>query len=187
MSGLLVLVVGPSGSGKDTLLAGAAEALQGDGRFIFTRRAVTRIAAHEDHESLSVAEFHTRRDRGEFALSWEAHGLFYGVPKEPLNSIAEGAVVVANVSRSVVDEASRRYPVRVVEITAPEALRSQRLSQRQRESANDISSRLARQVTMKTDNVRLVVNDGSIADGINALVGVLTSFLARCLPDPART
>ena len=47
---MLVLVVGPSGAGKDTLLAAAREALAGDPRIRFVRRAITRPAeaGHED-------------------------------------------------------------------------------------------------------------------------------------------
>ena len=62
MTGLLVLVVGPSGSGKDTLMAGAAQALAGDARFRFVRRVVTRPATEEDHEVIDAEGFAARRD-----------------------------------------------------------------------------------------------------------------------------
>ena len=40
--GALVLVVGPSGAGKDALIAAAREALEANTRFTFPRRVVTR-------------------------------------------------------------------------------------------------------------------------------------------------
>ena len=68
MKGRLVLIIGPSGSGKDTLMAGAAIALAADPRFRFVRRSVTRPAAEEDHESLDPPGFLARHAQGDFAL-----------------------------------------------------------------------------------------------------------------------
>jgi ribose 1,5-bisphosphokinase len=177
MMGRLVLVVGPSGSGKDTLLAGAAAALQSDARFIFVRRVVTRPASHEDHDTASEAEFQVRHSRGEFALSWQAHGLSYGIPQAAVLAIERGAVVVANVSRSVVAEALARYPAEVVEITAPPALRAARLASRGRETEADILARLAREVAIPGASVHRVVNDSTVEDGVTTLVALLGSFL----------
>ena len=79
MAGRLVLVVGPSGAGKDTLIAAGRAALGEDPRFVFPRRVVTRpaVAALEDHESVSPEAFAAARQAGAFALDWEAHGLCY--------------------------------------------------------------------------------------------------------------
>lgn len=179
MSGLLVLIVGPSGSGKDTLLAGAARALARDPRFVFARRIVTRAAANEDHESTDVPTFLARLRQGAFALHWQAHGLHYGVPAAALAPLATGAVVVANVSRGVIVETARRFPTIVIEITAPDALRAARLASRGRETEADIAERLSRQVAPPVDVARhSLVNDGSIAQGVLALAALLESVAA---------
>lgn len=183
MTGRLVLVVGPSGSGKDTLLAGAAAALAGEPRFVFARRVVTRAASHEDHEAVTAEAFASQAAAGRFALSWQAHGLGYGIPAETLRALAEGMIVVANVSRAVIAEATARYPVDIVEITAPDDLRAARLAERGRETSADISARLARQMEIPAAAVHRIVNDGTIDEGITALVDLLLS-LRR--PSPGR-
>jgi ribose 1,5-bisphosphokinase len=138
MAGALVLVVGPSGAGKDTLIAAARDRLAGDPRFVFARRMVTRdaVAEVEDHDTISRQDFATGRDSGAFALCWEAHGLGYALPRSIEPDVAAGRVVVANGSRAIVGEAVRRYPsCRVLLIDADPAVRAQRLLGRGRESA----------------------------------------------------
>lgn len=94
---VLVLVVGPSGAGNDTVLGLAERVLRNDKRFRFVRRVITRPAGAdgEDHEAVSEAQFAGRS----FALQWRAHGLSYGIPTDIANDLAAGTVVVANVSR----------------------------------------------------------------------------------------
>ena len=54
--GRLVLVVGPSGAGKDTLIAAVRQRLAGDEGFLFPRRIVTRPAsAAEDNVEAALA------------------------------------------------------------------------------------------------------------------------------------
>jgi phosphonate metabolism protein PhnN/1,5-bisphosphokinase (PRPP-forming) len=115
---MLVLVVGPSGAGKDTLLEAARQALADDPRFRFVRRVITRPAeaGGEAHEAVTETEFATR----DFALQWQAHGLRYGIPAD---AIGDAIITVANVSRLVIAEAAQRFPIRVIEVTAaPEIL-----------------------------------------------------------------
>jgi ribose 1,5-bisphosphokinase len=171
-AGLLVLVVGPSGAGKDTLLAGAREALAGDARFRFVRRVITRPAeaGGEAHEAVSEQEFATRV----FALSWRAHGLAYGIPADIREDVARGLVVVVNVSRSVIARAVERFPVRVLEVSAPAAALAARLTARGREGAEDTAERLARSVPIPPGvPVEPVLNDASPAEGIGRFVVAL--------------
>jgi ribose 1,5-bisphosphokinase len=169
---MLVLVVGPSGAGKDTLLDGARRALAHDPSVRFVRRVITRPAAAggEDHETVTEAEFAAR----DFALHWQAHGLRYGIPLGIIDDLARGSRVVANVSRGVVAEAARRFPVRVIEVTAPPAVLAARLASRGREAAADTATRLARVVPPAGGvEVRVVVNDGTVADGVAHLLRAL--------------
>jgi phosphonate metabolism protein PhnN/1,5-bisphosphokinase (PRPP-forming) len=166
---MLVLVVGPSGAGKDTLLEGAKLALSHDTRFHFVRRVITRPAdaGGEAHEAVTEAEFLTR----EFAFQWQSHGLRYGVPAD---AIRDGAVVVVNVSRTIIAEAARRFAVRVIEVTAPPEILAARLAARGRETAADVAARLSRSVSIPDSvAVERVMNDGSPEAGVARFVAAL--------------
>jgi ribulose-bisphosphate carboxylase large chain len=168
-AGTLVLVVGPSGAGKDTLLDAARRRLAGDARIRFARRVITRPAeaGGEEHEAVSDAEFASRR----FALAWDAHGLHYGIPEQAAADVRAGRVVVANVSRTVIAQAAARFPVQVIEVTAAPATLAARLGARGRESAADIAARLARQVPVPPGvPVLRVANDGAVEDGVRRFV-----------------
>lgn len=144
--GLLVLVVGPSGAGKDTLLGRAREALGNDPEFRFVRRVITRPAAiGEDHEPVSPEEFKRRVAEGAFALRWNAHGLRYGLPAEIDDWLSNGIVVIANGSRAALSAARRKYPdLRTIGITASPEILAERLARRGRESAKELAARLSR-------------------------------------------
>src|SRR5712671_4090552 len=80
--GRLVLVVGPSGAGKDTLIGLARAACADDGSIVFPRRVVTREASiYEDNEQISSDAFRQALARNEFAMHWEAHGHCYALSR----------------------------------------------------------------------------------------------------------
>ncbi len=162
--GRLVLVVGPSGAGKDTLLARAAEQLAGDPRFVFPKRQVTRQADQqsEDHDTLSREDFERAHSGGECTLSWEAHGLGYVIPLSILDQVNNGLVAVCNGSRRILPEAKRKYPeCRVIVIGADRDVRAQRLVARGRESAAEVASRLDREVRIDEPGFEAVHIDNS--------------------------
>ena len=169
---MLVLVVGPSGAGKDTLLDAARQALAGDPRCRFVRRVSTRPAdaGGEAHEAVTDAEFAARG----FALAWQAHGLRYGIPADIAADLKADHVVIANVSRGVITEAAERFPVQVIEITAPPEILAARLAARGRESAADVAARLARNVPIP-DRVPIetVMNDATVDVGVARFLAAL--------------
>lgn len=178
---MLVLVVGPSGAGKDTLINGARAALQSDPRFVFPRRVVTRpaIAALEDHDSVNEDEFAVRKANGAYALSWEAHGLSYGLPASLIEDFEARRVVVVNASRAAIPAAKRKFPeTRVVLIEAPPQVRAMRLSGRGRESEAEIADRLRREVPNIPQDAIRVDNSGLPETGVRRLVDVLRSLAA---------
>lgn len=175
--GTLVLLVGPSGAGKDSILAGAATRLGNDPQIIFARRLITRPAnaGGEDHIAVSPAEFAACRDAGGLMLYWNAHGLDYGLPSPLATTLDEGKVVVANVSRTVVEEARRRFaPMLLVAIAASSETLAARLAARGREDTGDIAARLARGGGLTLCAADLVIdNDGPLDDAVESFVAVL--------------
>lgn len=165
--GRLVLVVGPSGAGKDTLIGLARAACGDDGRIAFPRRVVTREAsASEDNEQISVDAFREAQAQGEFAMHWEAHGHCYALRRALNDDISAGRTVVANISRTVVEAMRRAYAdVTVVSITAPPEILAGRLAARARGSDGRVADRLRRAVNdaAATPDVT-IMNVGSAED-----------------------
>ena len=179
--GALVLVVGPSGAGKDALIGAARKALQDDGRFFFPRRVVTRqaFATIEDHDTLDLETFRRQKLRGAYALDWEAHGLNYALPASIDAALMAGRIVVANVSRAVIPSAIEKYErCHVFLVTAPIEIRAARLAGRGRESAEDITQRLAREGAANPPGILPVIidNSGTLEDGARRFLKALTDL-----------
>lgn len=169
---MIFAVVGPSGAGKDTLISGAM-AVRPDLRLV--RRVITRPteAGGEDFEGVSAQEFALRQERGEFALHWQAHGLSYGIPKAQVEGPGD---VIFNGSRAALPAAVAAFPgLRVIVVTAPDAVLAARLAARGRETAADIEARLQRAGFALPDGIsaKVVMNDGSLVDGIARLLAAL--------------
>lgn len=176
-SGVLVAVVGPSGAGKDTLIAHARSALAKDDGFVFVRRLVTRGSnAFEDHDTIDEATFERDMASDIFALAWRAHGLGYALPAATRELVDRGGVAICNLSRAVLPAARARFPeVRVVAVTAPEAVLAARLAARGRETLEAVAERLRREAE-REDSVAAdltIVNDRPVAE----TGGVLLDFL----------
>ncbi len=177
-SGRLVLVVGPSGVGKDTLLDGARAMLADDPRFVFARREITRpaTAGGEDHIEINDTNFAEREATGAYALSWRANGLAYGVPAALTEDIASGRTVVVNGSRAIIDEARLQFgTLQVILVDADRQTLAQRLTARGRETELEIKARLDRapDIDLTGDDIVVVRNDGAPSEGIAALVAAL--------------
>ena len=79
MMGKLIWLMGPSGSGKDSLLAELR--LREQTQLLVAHRYITRAASagSENHIALSEQEFFTRAGQNLLALSWHANGYYYGI------------------------------------------------------------------------------------------------------------
>ncbi len=169
---MIFAVVGPSGAGKDTLIAGAMAA-RPDLRL--ARRVITRPAdaGGEDFDSITETAFAARKAQGEFALNWDAHGLRYAIPWAQIEGPGP---VIFNGSRAALPLAQAVFPdLRVILITAPDAVLAARLAARAREDAADIRSRLARAAFALPGGIQAVtvMNDTTFEHGIAQLLAAL--------------
>ncbi len=174
--GRLIVVVGPSGAGKDTIIAGAKEACTGHPAIVFPRRIVTRAASSaEDHDTLDDAAFERAVQDGGLAFWWQAHGLKYGIPVQIDDDIRAGRNVVCNVSRGIVDELRARYAkVEAVLVTAPADVLAARLAGRARGSDGSLEQRLKRSdafAGFRADHT--ISNDSAPEEAVRRLLGVI--------------
>ncbi len=150
--GSLIVVVGPSGSGKDSLLAAVKDHYADCSSIEVVQRVITRPAdaGNEPHRYLSSDDFIAARDKGEFAVTWQAHDLYYGVPISILDWVVDGNIAILNGSRAALDNTRQVFPdSRTVLVSVDKATLASRLARRARESSSDISSRLNRQPDMQ--------------------------------------
>jgi ribose 1,5-bisphosphokinase len=176
--GALVLVVGPSGAGKDTLLAAAQQLLAQESAVIFPRRIVTREAsAFENNETVTPADFDRAANSGAYALWWRAHDQGYGISRAIDDEIGRGRMIVVNVSRTIIGQARQKYQrAAVVLITAPADVLAERLAGRKRDSDGDLGKRLQR-AALETEDADLVIsNVGAVEDNARKLADFVDSL-----------
>ena len=84
--GRLIAVVGPSGVGKDSVMAGLIAA-RPDMRLV--RRTITRAPdlGGEDYDAVTPEAFAEAARNGAFCVHWSAHGLSYGIPADVLRTL----------------------------------------------------------------------------------------------------
>ncbi len=177
MLNTLLLVAGPSGAGKDSIINACRPLLASDARIYFTRRVVTRDTQSPGELSVSVPAFKKLKADGRLAFDWTAHGLMYGLPKEELLPDNMVQVIIANVSRTAIPAISAQYPSHVVLINASDSHIRERLRLRDRETANDIEERLSREVLLPEDvPMTTIQNDGTLAEAVTQFRKTILRF-----------
>ena len=153
MDGRLIYLMGPSGSGKDSLIEAARKPLQAQHCEV-VRRVITRSAESvgEDAVGVSREAFVRCRDEGKFALWWRANGLDYGIPVVIDQWLSEGRDVLVNGSREHLAQALDRYPTLLpILLTVKAEVLRERLLRRGRESVVEIEARLRRNERFTAD------------------------------------
>ncbi len=173
--GRLIAVVGPSGVGKDSVMAGLKDAIP---ELHLVRRVITRAPelGGEVYDAVSVEKFEAMARDGAFAVHWGAHGLHYGIPTNVRYQLGKGTDCLANFSRKVLVQASKVFPQLVVlNITASSETLAQRLAARGRETASEISKRLAQADKPLPAGLQVIhlANDGPLSQTVARGVALL--------------
>ena len=170
--GKVIWLMGPSGAGKDTLLAALRQ--REHPQLLVAHRYITRPASAggENYIALSEKEFFTRAEQHLFALSWYANGLYYGIGVEIDLWLHAGFDVLVNGSRGHLPHAQTHYGEKLlpVHIQVSPTLLRQRLEQRGRESAAEIDTRLERAMRYNPTGCLTLNNDGSLLQSVEGLI-----------------
>lgn len=150
--GMLYILVGPGGVGKNVLLNDAVSHFQNLAQLPTATTRPRRSDEQHGRERLFVteAEFQRMIDEDKLIEHQEVHpGQFYGVPREVVEqAIAEGRDLIADIEYKGADIIRRQYPRNSITIfIAPPSMDTLRQRMEQRASSKqDISDRLQRSI-----------------------------------------
>jgi ribose 1,5-bisphosphokinase len=184
MQGRLIFLMGPSGSGKDSVIDAARSRLAAIPVDV-VRRVITRSAESIGEQALGVSDerFADMQFAGDFAMNWRANGHYYGIPADINQHLADNRHVLVNGSRGYLPEARRLYPgLLPVLLGVDTAVLRQRLLARGREGLEEIELRLRRNERLREEarlwqagegDIEVLDNSGSLEQAVEALMALL--------------
>jgi ribose 1,5-bisphosphokinase len=184
--GTLFLVVGNSGSGKDTLIRAVLEQYPPTQKHIYSpKRYITRPPSKtERNVSITSDEFRKLSEEGKFVFEWHIYGLSYGVPIIIDEWLSLGYPVIINVSRKIIQQAREKYKnLKVIFIYVPFEISVKRLKDRKRESAKQLNERIERAKTHQTyDKADFVLdNSGELENTIKQLLNYILTNINKSM------
>lgn len=166
----IVLIIGPSGAGKDTLIKEAKKEFKE--KINFVKRYITRESdVNESNYYIDEYAFEILRHNSYFASSWNAHGNFYGIPKR----FIKNGINLISISRGRIKDFENLYDnVYTINITLPKEILNQRLLKRGRENKEDIEKRVQREYEkIEAKNLIEFDNLASIEDSKKNFISLL--------------
>lgn len=180
--GILFLFVGNSGSGKDSIISGIAEQYPSDLKppFIVKRYITRPPSEYEDNYSISEKTFKQMEAQGKFALKWHIYDLYYGIPRKIDDYLKKGHPVIANVSRTIIDDAKKKYKnCKVIFVKVPFETTVKRVKERGRENGKNLEKRIERARTHQTFPKAdfIVDNSGDLSEAVSQTLEYITRMV----------
>lgn len=194
-SGLLIVLSGPSGAGKDTVLNRMKE-LGFPFHYVVTATTRPRRAGENngvDYYFCSEAEFQEMMQQGEL-LEWaKVYGHWYGVPKQQVKQALEKREdVIVKVDVQGAATIKNLLPGAALIFLAPPSIKEyeERLRQRKTESETELKLRIEK-VTEELRSLPLfdyvVVNrQGELDSTVSQIEAIVTAEKCRANPRPIK-
>jgi len=179
MNGMLVIISGPSGSGKGTVVKQLDPALGYAVSVSVTTRKPRAGEAHgRDYFFITEEEFVRMRSENDLLEHFAYVGNYYGTPRSYVEEqIARGKIVVLEIEVNGALQVKEKFPEAVLVFLMPPTLTElqQRLIRRATEDAVTIEARLKRaleEIPLIDQYDYLVINDDlrQAVDNVNAIV-----------------
>ena len=182
-TGRLFLIVGNSGSGKDSLLTEVLARWPISVKPIrIPQRYITR-PAHDSEQYISVTarEFGDLKRKNKFWLTWRVYHTDYGVPSIVLEWLNRRHHVMVNVSREIIPQARQLIPdLKVIFVSVPLEISRHRMISRRRETENERSFQQRLQRAKENQPLKqadiIIDNSGALNDSATKLLDYLLSF-----------
>lgn len=178
--GMLIILSGPSGSGKDTILAPLAKREQNVQLSISMTTREARVGEIDGVHYYFVdrAEFEEKIADNEILEYAEYSGNYYGTPKAPVDMwLDEGKNVILKIEVKGAENIRRLYPDAVSIFILPPSMQilEERLRNRESETEASLQSRLAiaRDEIKRSDEYDYIVVNDVVDDAVNDICSII--------------
>ena len=180
--GLLIVLSGPSGAGKDAVLGELEKTYPRARRCVTTTTRARRNSEQDgvDYSFVSMREFRKRAEAGGFLEYAEVHGHLYGTPRQWVEeNLASGGDVVLKIDVQGGLNVKRTMPQAVMVFLVPPSMEEleRRLRSRNTDSDEDVARRLlnARKELEQIPHYDYIIENNSIQQAAEELRAVIVA------------